>query len=100
MYVVYQQCRLWMYSQKKIKLFSAHVHFSEVANVFQSIRGNTPILCENRRPEVAKKLKWPYLKCCDSGDLCNSAVMATPPAWVSTISSQHSAVKQRKLNLT
>jgi hypothetical protein len=45
-------------------------------------RGSTPILCENRRPEVRRKLKWPYLKCCDGGDLCNSAVMPTPPSWV------------------
>jgi len=58
----------------------------------QSVRGNTPILCENRRPEVGKKLKWPYLECCDSGDLCNSVDIATPPAWVSSTRSDVSAV--------
>jgi hypothetical protein len=54
----------------------------KVTNELKSNRGSTPILCENRRPEVGRKLKWPYLKCCDSGDLCNSAVMSTPPSWV------------------
>ncbi|XP_069685874.1 uncharacterized protein [Periplaneta americana] len=52
------------------------------------VQSVTPILCENRRPQVRIRINWPYLKCCDSGDLCNSAVMSTPPSWVSsTISS-------------
>ncbi|XP_021913616.1 BMP and activin membrane-bound inhibitor homolog isoform X4 [Zootermopsis nevadensis] len=61
------------------------------------VQGNTPILCENRRPEVRKKLKWPYLKCCDNGDLCNSVDLTTP-SWVSNISSEYSAVNH--LNTT
>jgi hypothetical protein len=48
------------------------------------VQGSTPILCENRRPEVKKQLPWPYLKCCDSGDLCNSEMMSTPPSWVAS----------------
>lgn len=66
------------------------------------VQGSTPILCENRRPEVRRKLKWPYLRCCDGGDLCNSAVMPTPPSWVGSSSEKGGGTNdtQQQLNTT
>lgn len=63
------------------------VHFINLTELVPFFRGSTPILCENRRPEVRKQLIWPYLKCCDSGDFCNSEVMSTPRSWIGGSSS-------------
>ncbi|GBL98370.1 hypothetical protein AVEN_187712-2 [Araneus ventricosus] len=43
------------------------------------IKSKTPLLCENRRPAVAKGA-WPLLLCCNS-NLCNRDVIPTAPPW-------------------
>ncbi|XP_015924148.1 uncharacterized protein [Parasteatoda tepidariorum] len=43
------------------------------------IQSKTPLLCENRRPAVARGT-WPLLLCCNS-NLCNRDVVPTPPPW-------------------
>ncbi|GFQ93421.1 uncharacterized protein TNCT_344001 [Trichonephila clavata] len=43
------------------------------------IKSKTPLLCENRRPAVAKG-SWPVLLCCNS-NLCNRDVVPTAPPW-------------------
>ena len=80
-------CQLKSWRYRNIQILRVKTgHSSDLTEVLQSFRGSTPILCENRRPEVRKQLAWPYLKCCDNSDLCNSEVMSTPPAWVASSS--------------
>ncbi|KAG8180870.1 hypothetical protein JTE90_016884 [Oedothorax gibbosus] len=43
------------------------------------IKSKTPLLCENRRPAVARGA-WPLLLCCSS-NMCNRDAVPTPPPW-------------------
>ena len=49
----------------------------------QLVRGcmddRTPILCENRRPQIYTG-SWPVLHCCQEA-MCNAAIVPTLPPW-------------------